>query len=65
MALLTGVAAGVGSFLHGDGSFQAVTNVPGEYSKKSTTGVDVYQTVRVVADGMGWDIFPLIFAVPA
>lgn len=31
----------------------------------ATTGVYAYNAVRVVAEGIGWDIFTLLFAVPA
>jgi hypothetical protein len=31
----------------------------------STTGLYAYNAVRVVAEGVGWDVFTLLFAVPA
>lgn len=65
IALLTAVAAGAGVFLRGDGSFEPVTSVRGEEYEMATTGVYAYNALRVVAEGVGWDIFSLAFAVPA
>lgn len=65
IALLTAVAAGAGLFLRGDGSFEQVTSVRGEPYEMATTGVYAYNAERVVAEGVGWDIFTLFFAVPA
>lgn len=65
VALLTGVAAASGIFLRGDGSFEAVTSVRGERYEMATTGIYAYNAVRVVAEGIGWDIVTLAFAVPA
>lgn len=65
IALLTAVAAGAGLFLRGDGSFEQVTSVRGEQYEMATSGVYAYNAERVVAEGVGWDIFTLFFAVPA
>jgi hypothetical protein len=65
IALLTGVAAAAGLFLRGDGAFEPVTSVRGESYHMATTGVYAYNAERVVAEGIGWDIFTLAFAVPA
>lgn len=65
IALLTGIAAGVGLFLRGDGTFEQVTSVRGEQYEMATTGVYAFNAERVVAEGVGWDIFTLFFAVPA
>ncbi|MGD1995150.1 MAG: hypothetical protein PVH62_00100 [Anaerolineae bacterium] len=65
IALLTGIASAAGLFLRGDGSFEPVTSVRGEHYEMATTGVYAYNAVRVVAEGIGWDIFTLVFAVPA
>jgi hypothetical protein len=51
--------------MRGDGSFEPVTSVRGEQYEMATTGVYAYNAVRVVAEGIGWDIFTLLFAVPA
>ncbi|HBY98967.1 MAG TPA: hypothetical protein DEP84_34310 [Chloroflexi bacterium] len=37
----------------------------GEHYEMATTGVYAYNALRVVAEGIGWDIFTLLFAVPA
>jgi hypothetical protein len=65
IALLTGLASGAGLFLRGDGSFEPVTSVRGEAYQMAVTGVYAYNAVRVVAEGIGWDTFTLVFAVPA
>lgn len=65
IALLTGLAAAAGLFLRGDGSFAPVTSVRGEHYEMATTGVYAYNAVRVVAEGIGWDLVTLVVAVPA
>jgi hypothetical protein len=65
IALLTGIASAAGLFLRGDGTFEPVTSVRGEQYEMATTGVYAYNAERVVAEGIGWDIFTLLFAVPA
>ena len=65
IALLTAGAAAAGLFLRGDGSFEPVTSVRGEQYEMATTGVYAYNAERVVAEGIGWDVFTLLFAVPA
>lgn len=65
IALLTGLAAGTGIFLRGDGTFETVTSVRGEQYEMATSGVYAYNAERVVAEGVGWDIITLFLAVPA
>jgi hypothetical protein len=65
IALLTAGAGAAGLFLRGDGAFEPVTSVRGEPYEMATTGVYAYNAERVVAEGVGWDIFTLLFAVPA
>ena len=65
IALLTAGASAAGLFLRGDGAFEPVTSVRGEEYEMATTGVYAYNAERIVAEGVGWDIFTLIFAVPA
>lgn len=65
IALLTGIASAAGVFLRGEGTFEPVTSVRGEQYQMATTGVYAYNAMRVVAEGIGWDIFTLLFAVPA
>lgn len=65
IALLTAGAAAAGLFLRGDGTFGPVTSVRGEQYEMATTGVYAFNAERVVAEGIGWDIFTLLIAVPA
>jgi len=65
IALLTAVTAGTGLLLRGDNSFETITSVRGEEYQMAATGVYVYNALRVVAEGIGWDVFTLVFAVPA
>jgi hypothetical protein len=65
IALLAGVAAGAGVFLRGDGAFTTVTSPRGETYEMATDGVYAYNALRVVAEGIGWDVFTLAVAVPA
>ena len=65
IALLAVGAAAAGLFLRGDGAFEPVTSVRGEQYKMATTGVYAYNAERVVAEGIGWDVFTLLFAIPA
>lgn len=65
IALLTGITAGAGIFLRGDGTFETVTSVRGEQYEMAPSGVYAFNAERVVAEGVGWDIFTLFFAVPA
>lgn len=65
VALLAGVAAGFGVFVRGDGSATTVTSPRGESYELVTTGVYAFNAERVVAEGVGWDVFTLFAAVPA
>jgi hypothetical protein len=65
LALLTAATAAAGIFLRGDGAFEAVVSVRGEPYEMATSGVYAWNAARVVAEGIGWDIFTLLFAVPA
>lgn len=65
VALLAAAASASGLFLRGDGAFEIVTSVRGEEYEMATTGVYAYNAARVVAEGTGWDVFTLLFAVPA
>ncbi|MGD8472613.1 MAG: hypothetical protein PVH59_00725 [Anaerolineae bacterium] len=65
IALLTAGAAAAGLFLRGDGAFEPVTSVRGEQYEMATMGVYAYNAERVVAEGIGWDVFTLLFAIPA
>lgn len=65
IALLTGATAAAGLFFRGDGAFTPVVSARGEQYEMLTTGVYAYNAKRVVAEGIGWDIFTLLCAVPA
>lgn len=65
IALLTAATAAAGIFLRGGEAFEMVTGVRGETYEMSTTGIYAYNAKRLVAEGVGWDVFTLLFAVPA
>lgn len=65
VALLVGVASGIGVFMRGDGSTAGAVSIRGERFDYVTTGVYEYNPERLVAEGVGWDVFNLFVAVPA
>jgi hypothetical protein len=65
IALLTAVTAAAGIFLRGGETFVTVTSVRGETYEMATTGIYAWNAKRLVAEGVGWDLFTLLFAVPA
>ncbi|HEX7172975.1 MAG TPA: hypothetical protein VF365_10255 [Candidatus Limnocylindria bacterium] len=65
IALLAAIAAAVGVFARGDGAFVTVTSVRGESYEMATTGIYANNALQLVAEGIGWDIFTLVIAVPA
>ncbi len=65
IAVLTGLTAGAGIFLRGEGSFETVESVRGEHYEMAVDGIYAWNPLRLVAEGVGWDIFTLFFAVPA
>jgi hypothetical protein len=65
IALVAGITAGLGVFARGDGSVQLVTSERGVPYEMATSGVYAYNAERVVAEGVGWDVFTLAVAVPA
>ena len=65
VALLAGIASALGVFARGDGTFETVINERGVPYEMATTGVYAFNAQRVVAEGIGWDIFTLVIAVPA
>jgi hypothetical protein len=64
LALLAGVASGLGVFARGDGATKQVVSVRGERYPMATTGVYANNAQRVVAEGIGWDIVTLFLVVP-
>jgi hypothetical protein len=65
VAILAGTAAAVGVFSRGDGSVDIAISPRGESYKMITSGVYRYNSERMVAEGIGWDVFTLFAAVPA
>jgi hypothetical protein len=65
VALLAAIAAAFGLFARGDGAFETVTSARGVTYEMATTGVYAFNAERVVAEGVGWDVFTLVIAVPA
>jgi hypothetical protein len=65
VAILAGAAATVGVFFRGDGSVENVVSPRGERYQMIVSGVYRYNAQRVVAEGVGWDVFTLFAAVPA
>jgi hypothetical protein len=64
IAVLAGVAAAFGVFARGDGTYVSVVSARGETYEMATTGVYAYNALRVVAEGVGWDVFTLLVAAP-
>jgi len=64
VGLMAALAAAVGVFARGDGSYEIVTSVRGVTYAMATTGVYAYNAQRVVLEGVGWDVFTLLVAVP-
>ena len=64
VAALAGVASAVGIFARGDGTLITVTSVRGGAYEVAANGVYAYNAQRVVAEGIGWDVFTLFVAVP-
>jgi hypothetical protein len=64
VGLMSAVAAAFGVFARGDGSYEIVTSVRGVTYPMATSGVYAYNAQRVVAEGVGWDVFTLFVAVP-
>jgi hypothetical protein len=65
IALLTAVAAAAGVFARGDGSSILVRSERGVSYEMATSGVYANNAQRVVAEGIGWDVFTLLVIVPA
>ena len=65
VALMAGVAAAAGVFLRGSGALETVTSPRGETYEMATDGVYAFNAMRLVAEGVGWDVFTLIVIVPA
>lgn len=65
VGILAAIAAALGVVARGDGTIATVTSVRGGTYDVAVNGVYAYNAQRVVAEGVGWDVFTLIVAVPA
>ena len=65
IALFTGATAFCGVFMRGTGASVPAVSVRGEHYDVAVDGVYRFNAQRVVAEGVGWDIFTLFVAVPA
>ncbi|MDZ4065132.1 MAG: hypothetical protein U1E22_10765, partial [Coriobacteriia bacterium] len=59
IAVAVAVVAGVGVFGRGGDATASVVSVRGETYEMVTEGTYAYNAQRVVAEGVGWDIFTL------
>lgn len=65
IALAVAAVAGIGVFARGDGSVASVVSIRGVAFEMTTTGVYAWNSARVVAEGVGWDVFTLLVVAPA
>jgi hypothetical protein len=65
MAASVAVVASIGVFARGDGTAQPFVTVRGETVEFVTTGIYAWNPERLVAEGVGWDVFTLFVGVPA
>lgn len=65
VTLLVAAASVIAVFMRGDGEFIEVTSPRGEQYRMITSGIYQYNSERMVAEGVGWDIFTLFVAVLA
>ncbi len=64
LAVWIGITAGAGVFLRGELNATEVTSIRGETYRAITDGIYRYNSERMVAEGVGWDIFTLLIALP-
>ncbi len=65
IALVAGIAAAIGVFDRGSGATAPAVSIRGEHYDYATDGIYAFNPERVVAEGVGWDVVTLFFAVPA
>ncbi len=65
VGLLAGVTAALGVFGRGSGRVASTTSIRGEHFAYVTDGIYAYNPVRVVAEGIGWDVVTLFGVAPA
>lgn len=61
---MVATASGLGVFLRGGGETSAVVTPRGETYEMVTQGIYRYNSQRMVAEGIGWDLVTLFLAVP-
>jgi hypothetical protein len=64
IGVVGGVAAALGVFARGDGTFVPVTGARGEAYEIAVGGVYANSSRQLVAEGVGWDAFTLVVAAP-
>jgi hypothetical protein len=64
VGVLAGVAAALGVFARGDGTFVPAVSALGERYEIAVGGVYANSSRQLVAEGVGWDAFTLVVAVP-
>jgi len=64
VGVLAGVAAGLGVFGRGDGTFVPATSALGESYEVALGSVYAGSAGQLVAEGVGWDVFTLLIAAP-
>lgn len=65
VGLLAAVTAGIGVFGRGAGQVSSATSIRGEHFDYVTDGIYAYNPLRVVAEGIGWDVVTLFGVAPA
>jgi hypothetical protein len=65
VAMLAGVISGLGVFGRGAGLVASATSIRGERFDYVTDGIYAFNPVRVVAEGIGWDVVTLFGVAPA
>ena len=65
IALMAGAAGACGVFLRGGSETREVVSVRGERYEMVDEGIYRHNSLRMVAEGVGWDIVTLFGAVPA
>jgi hypothetical protein len=65
VGLLAAVAAALGVLARGDGTIATVTSARGGTYDVALNGVYAFNAQRIVAEGVGWDVFTLLIAAPA
>ncbi|HET9416062.1 MAG TPA: hypothetical protein VFP30_00840 [Candidatus Limnocylindria bacterium] len=64
VGVVAGIAAALGVFARGDGTFVSVTSAVGEAYEIAVGGVYANSSRQLVAEGTGWDAFTLVVAAP-